>query len=77
MRDLVDQVVALVPSVLNVGGSSFSLSPMKCTQKMALTGSLKTSVTELFSLVSEGQLEVETEYLNTPLPIAIGSAVAG
>ena len=62
MRDLIEQVVALVPSVLNVGGSSFSLSSMKCTQKIALTGSLKTSLTEVFSLVSEGQLEVETEY---------------
>jgi hypothetical protein len=51
-----------VPRTLTVGGGSFTLSTVRCTQKIALGGSLKTNLDGLLELTAEGELEVGADY---------------
>jgi hypothetical protein len=62
LRDLIEGSMSLVPDAYQVGEKTFKLTSMKCTQKVMVSGSLKYSLSEVFALVSSGEIAVEAEY---------------
>jgi hypothetical protein len=60
--DLTKGSVQLTPSEYTVSGRAFRLKSISCKHKLVMTGSLSVNLTELFSLVSSGEIEVEAEY---------------
>lgn len=66
LNELVRNTISGITPNYEVGGRRLSLSVVSCKQKLIVTGSLTTNITELFSLVSSGELEVEAEYTFAP-----------
>jgi hypothetical protein len=58
----VQGALARIPVTMPVGGQQYALLRVKCTQKLLVTGSVKASLTEAFSLASSGELEISAEY---------------
>jgi hypothetical protein len=51
-----------VPTAIAVGGRTYNITKVTCTQKLVITGSLKMNLTEVFSLASNGELKVAVDY---------------
>lgn len=66
LQDMIQETVSLIASEYTVSTRTFRLTAMTCKQKLILTGSISTNITELFTLVSSGELEVEAEYSAAP-----------
>jgi hypothetical protein len=62
MRNLIQGTMRLFPTEYTIGDQAFRMSGMKCTQKVLVTGSIKMSLTEAFSLVSTGEIAIEAQY---------------
>ena len=62
VRKLIQDSMSLIPTEYQVGERAFRLSSLKCSQKVMVTGSVKTSLTEAFSLVSSGEISIEAQY---------------
>jgi hypothetical protein len=62
VRGFVNSAMQRVPDSLNIAGRNFTIAKVTCTQKIVLTGSLQTNLTEVFSLASSGELELAVDY---------------
>ena len=62
LQTLIQGTFKLIPTEYDLKGRKFSLSVMKCTQKLVMTGSLKVNLAEVFSLVSSGEIAIEAQY---------------
>jgi hypothetical protein len=62
LREVIQGSMSLVPGEYQVGDRAFRLAGMKCTQKVMMTGSVKASLAEVFSLVSSGEISIEAQY---------------
>lgn len=71
IRKFVEGMLARVPPAVVIAGRSFGLNAVKFNQKLVGTGSLSTNLSEAFSLVADGEIEVSAEYsaqaLSTPV----------
>jgi hypothetical protein len=67
VRAFINNALKRVPDSLAIAGREFRISKVTCTQKLVLAGSLTTNVTEVFSLTSNGELELGVEY---EIPVA-------
>ncbi len=52
-----------IPTTIAVGGLTYNISKVTCAQKLIMTGSIKMNLTEVFSLASNGELEVAVDYV--------------
>jgi hypothetical protein len=64
----IQSAMARVPTVIDVGGARFTLAAVRCTQRLVVTGSITTNLTELFALAANGEIEIATDYAGTPIP---------
>ena len=62
VRGFINSALQRVPDSLIISGRDFKISKVTCTQKLVLTGSLSVNVTEVFSLASNGELELAVDY---------------
>jgi hypothetical protein len=62
MSRFLQGALGLLPATITAGGVTLSLKGMTFTQKLKLGGSIEASLTALASLVSEGELEVASDY---------------
>ena len=65
------EAVRRVEPAMTVGETSFRLSTIHCTQKLVLTGALKTNIAELFELASSGEIEIAAEYARPPEIVSV------
>lgn len=54
--------LALVPTALAIGNQDYSVEKFTFTQKVLMTGSIKTNILEVCSLTSNGELSVSVDY---------------
>jgi len=62
VKAFINSALKRVPDALPIGGREFRISKVTCTQKLVLGGSLSTNVTEVFSMTSNGELELAVDY---------------
>jgi hypothetical protein len=62
LRTFVREAIGRIETQMTVGSGSFGLSTIRCSQKLVLSGSLKTNIAELFELASSGEIEISAEY---------------
>jgi hypothetical protein len=60
--DLFKRQVSRVPASIDVNGSTLKLESVKYSQKITFNTSLKASLSEVLSVVGEGELTIETSY---------------
>jgi hypothetical protein len=62
VKGFISSAMQRVPESIPIAGREFRISKVTCTQKLVLTGSLKVNLTEVFSLASNGELELAVDY---------------
>ncbi len=74
VHSFIQGALARVPTAIKVGGSSYTLTNVKYTQKLLVSGAIKTNLIELFSLASSGEIEIVADYSAGPeTPVVSGS----
>jgi hypothetical protein len=61
-HEITQDALANVPLSIDVHGTIYTLAAVRCSQRLVVTGSLKFNLLELVSLVSQGEIEVSTDY---------------
>jgi hypothetical protein len=62
VKGFISSAMQRVPESIPISGREFRISKVTCTQKLVLTGSISVNVTEVFSLASNGELELAVDY---------------
>jgi len=57
-----DDSLARVPASMTVGGLELQLAAVDWVQKIVMTGSIKSNLLEMFSLVGQGEMTVSATY---------------
>lgn len=66
VQTFVTNALKRIPSTLAVGDRTYSIAKVTCTQKVVMAGSLKMNLTEVFSLTSNGELQITVDYASVP-----------
>lgn len=62
VNNLINSALQRMPDTVALGGRTFKISKVSCSQKIVLTGAITTNIAEVFSLAASGELEVAAEY---------------
>jgi len=62
LKAFINSTIALLPGEISAGGRQFPILTVTLAQRISLGGKLELSLTKVFEMVSEGELEVEVEY---------------
>jgi hypothetical protein len=63
VQSFTNNVLRRIPTSITVGVLNYNISKVTCTQKLVMTGSIKMNLTEVFSLTSNGELQVAVDYV--------------
>ena len=61
-QEALSAALAQMAATIQVGNAMLSLASVKCAQKIALGGELKSSIHELIKFVANGELNIEVNY---------------
>lgn len=62
VRTLIDKALSQVRGVIEVGDRTMTLKSVQVSQTVALSGSLKASISEVASMTASGELVVSSQY---------------
>jgi hypothetical protein len=62
VKTFITNALARVPTTISIGERNYNITKVTCTQKLVMTGSIKVNITEVFSIASNGELEVAVDY---------------
>lgn len=65
-RSILEDLFASIPPTLRIGTFQCALVTVKVSQKLVVTGSLKTNIVDALELAGSGEIQVETEYSLPP-----------
>jgi hypothetical protein len=63
-KDFMERAFAQFPGILQLNGKQYPLSKINFTQSISLSGSIQLSLTKVFELVAEGEIQLSVEYGN-------------
>ncbi len=61
-KEFLEKAFAQFPNTISVNGKPFGLSKINFTQSLTLSGSVELSLTKVFELVAEGEIQLSVEY---------------
>lgn len=62
VKGFINNAIQRVPDSLLIAGRNFRIARVNCTQKIVLTGSLQTNITQVFALAANGELQLGVDY---------------